>query len=174
MEWRARALGNRSILADVTNPQMTNIVNRYVKHREDFRPFAPACLADRASEYFDCDATSPYMLNVFGAKQAAKDAMPAIVHVDDTARLQTVRRDENPLFYRLIEEIDRIKQVPCVLNTSFNIKGEPIVCTPMDAVKCWASTGLDALVMGPFLLEKLSLSLTEASDSSAAELVRQS
>ena len=154
MEWGARALGNRSILADVTNPEMTNIVNRYVKHREDFRPFAPACVEEKASEYFDCDGPSPHMLRVFAAKQPAKDKMPAIVHVDGSARLQTVSKDQNPLFYSLLQEMEKIKGVPCVLNTSFNIKGEPIVCAPMDAVKCWSSTGLDVLVLGPFILEK--------------------
>jgi len=154
MEWGARALGNRSILADVTNPEMTNIVNKYVKHREDFRPFAPACTVESVSEYFECDGQSPYMLNVFPAREKARQKMPAIVHVDGTARLQTVSRPANPLFYSLLEELNRLKGVPCVLNTSFNIKGEPIVCSPMDAIKCWSSTGLDVLVMGPFLLEK--------------------
>jgi carbamoyltransferase len=154
MEWGARALGNRSILADVANPEMTNIVNKYVKHREDFRPFAPACAVEAAAEYFECDGASPYMLKVFPAKENARQKMPAIVHVDGTARLQTVSRDENPLFYSLLAEMNRLKGVPCVLNTSFNIKGEPIVCSPMDAIKCWSSTGLDALVMGPFVLEK--------------------
>ena len=98
--------------------------------------------------------------------------MPAIVHVDGTARLQSVSRQDNPLFYRLLEEVGQLKDVPCVLNTSFNIKGEPIVCTPMDAVKCWASTGLDALVMGPFLLEKQALSLSDV-DQPADALVNE-
>ncbi len=154
MEWGARALGYRSILADVTNPEMTDIVNRYVKHREDFRPFAPACLADRASEYFEHDGESPYMLRVFRAKPRAKEVMPAIVHVDGSARLQTVTPTQSPLFYRLLEHLDALTGVPCVLNTSFNVKGEPIVCSPMDAIKCWSSTGIDVLVMGSFLLEK--------------------
>ncbi len=168
MEWGARALGNRSILADVTNPDMTNIVNRYVKHREDFRPFAPACLAEHSHEFFDCDGLSPHMLQVVPAKPRASEEMPAIVHVDGSARIQTVTREENPLFYRLIEEFDRIKGVPCVLNTSFNIKGEPIVCTPMDAVKCWASTGLDVLVLGPYLLEKQALEATRFEEATEA------
>ncbi len=154
MEWGARALGNRSILADVTNPEMTNIVNRYVKHREDFRPFAPACTVESAGRYFKLGGTSPYMLKVVPATQEAKDKMPAIVHVDGSARLQTVEKDKNPLLYRLLEEVSRLKGIPCVLNTSFNIKGEPIVCSPMDAVKCWSSTGIDVLVMGPYILEK--------------------
>lgn len=171
MEWGARALGNRSILADVTNPEMTNIVNRYVKHREDFRPFAPACIAERASDYFDRDGPTPYMLEVVAAKAKAKAKMPAIVHVDGTARLQTVTRTQNPLFYRLLEEIGRIRGAPCVLNTSFNIKGEPIVCTPLDAVKCWAGTGLDALVVGPFLLEKQTLAASH-DDEVEADLAR--
>ena len=154
MEWGARALGNRSILADVTNPEMTNIVNRYVKHREDFRPFAPAMLAERAAEYFDMDGETPYMLHVVPANAKAKATMPAIVHVDDSARLQTVSREQNPLFHALITRLGEKTGVPCVLNTSFNIKGEPMVCSPMDAIKCWASTGIDVLVLGPYLLEK--------------------
>lgn len=157
MEWGARALGNRSILADVTNPEMTNIVNRYVKHREDFRPFAPACTQEDADTYFDCGGPSPYMLSVCPARDTAKQKMPAIVHVDGSARLQTVTREQNPLYYDLLRAIEKRNGVPCVLNTSFNIKGEPIVCSPMDAVKCWASTGIDALVMGPFLLQKSAL-----------------
>jgi carbamoyltransferase len=166
MEWGARALGNRSILADVTNPEMTNIVNRYVKHREDFRPFAPACTLENSAEYFEHDGGSPYMLKVFPARQRAKEKMPAIVHVDGTARLQTVSKEENPLFYSLLREFEKIKGAPCVLNTSFNIKGEPIVCSPMDAVECWSSTGIDALVMGPFILEKQSY-LLQISDNIA-------
>ena len=154
MEWGARALGARSILADVTNPDMTNIINRFVKHREDFRPFAPACIEENANEYFANDRPAPYMLQVFPATQKAKDKMPAIVHVDGSARLQTVNKDQNPLFYSVLREVEKLKGVPCVLNTSFNIKGEPIVCTPMDAVKCWSSTGIDVLVMGPFVVEK--------------------
>src|SRR5205807_4501950 len=106
-------------------------------------------------------------------KQAARDKMQAIVHVDGTARLQTVSREQNPLFARLLEELGRIKGVPCVLNTSFNIKGEPIVCTPMDAVKCWASTGLDALVMGPFVLEKQALSLPEVDQAAGTAFVKE-
>ena len=154
MEWGSRALGFRSILADVTNPEMTDIVNRSVKHREDFRPFAPACIADRASEYFEHDSESPYMLRVFRAKPRAKEVMPAIVHVDGSARLQTVTADQNPLFHRLLVQLDALTGVPCVLNTSFNVKGEPIVCSPMDAIKCWSSTGIDTLVIGSFLLDK--------------------
>ncbi|MFO7870991.1 MAG: carbamoyltransferase C-terminal domain-containing protein [Kiritimatiellia bacterium] len=155
MEWGARALGNRSILADVTDPDMTDKVNMYVKHREDFRPFAPACAEERAEEYFESGAPSPYMLKVFPATEKAKKSMPAIVHVDGSARLQTVSREQNPLFHELLEEMDRIRGVPCVLNTSFNVKGEPIVCSPEDAIRCWSATGLDALVMGPYVVEKL-------------------
>lgn len=154
MEWGARALGCRSILADVTNPEITNIVNRRVKHREDFRPFAPACLAERASEYFEHDCPSPHMMKVFRATERAREVMPAIVHVDGSARLQTVTADDDPLFCRLLRALDSRTGVPCVLNTSFNIKGEPIVCSPTDAIKCWSSTGIDVLVMGSFLLEK--------------------
>jgi carbamoyltransferase len=154
MEWGARALGCRSILADVTNPEMTNIVNRYVKHREDFRPFAPACTLERASEFFEVDEPTPYMLYVVKARDAAKKRMPAIVHVDGSARLQTVERHQHSRFYELLEAMEQRKGVPCVLNTSFNIKGEPIVCSPKDAIECWSSTGIDSLVLGPYLIEK--------------------
>ena len=154
MEWGARALGNRSILADVTNPNMTDIVNRQVKHREDFRPFAPACTEERAAEFFEIDEPSPYMLKVVPAKDSAKERMPAIVHVDGTARLQTVNNEQNPLFYRLLQAVQQTCGIPCVLNTSFNVRGEPIVCRPVDAIRCWAATGIDTLVMGPFLLRK--------------------
>ena len=94
------------------------------------------------------------MLQVFRAKERARKGMPAIVHVDGTARLQTVSREQNQLFHDLIKELGKINGVPCVLNTSFNIKGEPIVCSPMDAIKCWSSTGVDVLVMGSYILEK--------------------
>ena len=154
MEWGARALGSRSILADVTNPEMTNIVNRYVKHREDFRPFAPACTVEHAPEFFDAAGPSPHMLYVVKAKQKAKETMPAIVHVDGSARLQTVAENENPLFYELLQSVERKNGVPCVLNTSFNVKGEPIVCSPKDAIACWSSTGIDTLVIGPYIVEK--------------------
>jgi len=154
MEWGARALGNRSILADVTNPQMTEIVNRHVKHREDFRPFAPACVEEAAGDFFECPGPSPYMLQVFRAKPSAREKMPAVVHVDGTARLQTVSRQQNPLFHELLRCFERLKGVPCVLNTSFNVRGEPIVCTPVDAIRCWAATGLDSLAIGPFLVRK--------------------
>jgi carbamoyltransferase len=99
------------------------------------------------------------MLNVFPAKQKAKERMPAIVHIDGTARLQTVSKEENPLFHSLLREVEKLKGVPCVLNTSFNIKGEPVVCSPMDAIKCWSSTGIDVLVMGAFILEKRNVDL---------------
>lgn len=154
MEWGARALGNRSILADVTNPEMTNSVNRYVKHREDFRPFAPVCSESAAPEFFEVKGASPYMLKVVRTTETAKRKMPAIVHVDGSARLQTVAEAQNPLLYGVLKEMERLKGVPCALNTSFNVKGEPIVCTPEDAIRCWSGTGMDALVLGPFVLQK--------------------
>ena len=162
MEWGARALGCRSILADVTNPEMTNIVNRYVKHREDFRPFAPACTLERADEFFEVEGPTPYMLYVVKARAEAKKLMPAIVHVDGSARLQTVEPHQHDKFYGLLQEMEKRTGVPCVLNTSFNIKGEPIVCSPMDAIKCWSSTGIDSLVMGPYLIEKQAAPMQRA------------
>jgi len=125
-----------------------------VKHREPFRPFAPSALLDRAAEIFDLDAPSPFMLLVAPVRPDKRDAVPAITHVDGTARLQTVARDENPLYYDLIAEFAKVSGVPVVLNTSFNVRGEPIVRTPQDACACFESTGIDTLVMHDFVVEK--------------------
>lgn len=154
MEFGPRALGARSILADPTRPDMKELINKYVKHREEFRPFAPSCLAERAGEYFDGCAASPFMLFVYPVKPGMREKVPAITHIDGTARVQTVTRDANPRYYALIEAFERRRGVPMVLNTSFNVMGEPIVHTPEDAVRCFYSTGMDALVMGGFVLVK--------------------
>ena len=154
MEFGPRALGNRTILANPCNPDMKDILNHRVKHREPFRPFAPSALLDHASEYFDLDAPSPFMLLVAPVRPDKRDVLPAITHVDGTARLQTVARDENPLYYDLIAEFRKITGVPVVLNTSFNVRGEPIVRTPDDAYECFATTGIDTLVMHDFVVEK--------------------
>ncbi len=154
MEFGPRALGCRSILANPCNPKMKDILNARVKFREEFRPFAPAVLEDRAREYFDLPEASPFMLftaNVIKGKEAE---IPAVTHVDGTARVQTVSRDDNPRFYRLIEEFAKLSQVPVVVNTSFNIRGEPIVCTPRDAVNCFLYTDIDFLVIGDYLVSK--------------------
>lgn len=154
MELGARALGSRSILADPTRAEMTDIVNKYVKHREDFRPFAPSVLKDRSGEFFADITESPFMTFVCRARKDKAHLIPAVVHVDGTARLQTVEQDVCPLYYELILEFEKLRGVPVILNTSFNVKGEPIVCTPRDAIRCYYSTGIDCLVMGPYILVK--------------------
>ncbi len=154
MEFGPRALGNRSILANPCNPEMKDILNSRVKFREDFRPFAPAVLSERASDYFQCNHDSPYMLYVVPVVDGQAVQIPSVTHVDNTARLQTVFREENPRFYRLIEAFAELSGVPMVINTSFNIRGEPIVCTPDDAYDCFMKTDIDYLVVDRFLVEK--------------------
>jgi carbamoyltransferase len=148
MEFGPRALGNRSILADPRRVEMKEIVNAKIKHREPFRPFAPAALEERAAEFFEVDRPSPYMLMVFKVRKDAGPLLPAITHVDGTARLQTVSREQNPRFYDLIASFDRLTGVPVVLNTSFNVRGEPIVCTPEEAYNTFTHTDMDYLFLG--------------------------
>ncbi len=154
MEWGPRALGNRSILADPTRADMQDILNKWVKHREDFRPFAPSVLEERASEYFDGISESPFMLQVVDVRPHKREQIPAVTHVDGTARPQTVSKKLHPLYWNLIQEFEKIKGVPVILNTSFNIRGEPIVCTPQDALRCFYSTGIDVLIIGSFIVSK--------------------
>jgi carbamoyltransferase len=155
MEYGPRALGNRSILADPRPPEMKDILNARVKHREGFRPFAPAVPVERADEFFEIGgADAPFMLKVFPVRPEKRDVIPSITHVDGTARVQTVRREENPRYYDLITALGEITGVPVVLNTSFNVRGEPIVNTPADAVRCFLGTDIDALFLGDLLLEK--------------------
>lgn len=154
MEFGPRALGSRSILADPTRPEMKDLLNRYVKHREDFRPFAPSCLEERAGEYFADCRSSPFMLFVYPVRPEMQARVPAITHVDGTARVQTVSRAVSPRYYRMIEAFEKLRGVPMVLNTSFNVMGEPIVNTPADAVRCFYSTGMDALAIGDCVVLK--------------------
>jgi carbamoyltransferase len=154
MEFGPRALGNRSILADPRRPEMKDIVNSVVKHREGFRPFAPACTVERAAEYFTGCVSSPYMIKTYPVEPGKGSVIPAVTHVDNTARVQTVSRDENPFYYDVIHEFANITGVPVILNTSFNIRGEPIVNSPVDAVRCFYGTGIDALAMPPYLFVK--------------------
>jgi carbamoyltransferase len=154
MELGPRALGNRSILADPRRPEMKEILNEKVKQREWFRPFAPAVLQEACGEFFESCYPSPFMLLVYRVRPEKRHQIPAVTHVDGTARVQTVRQEENPRFYGLISEFKRLAGVPVVLNTSFNGKGEPIVCTPQDAIECYLRTGLDCLVLGEYLVEK--------------------
>ena len=154
MEWGPRALGARSILADPRKKEMRDIVNRWVKHRENFRPFAPSILVEKCHEYFDCNHPSPYMLFVYDVLEAKKNEVQAITHVDGTARVHTVNKKDNPLYYGLIQEFEKLTGVPVILNTSFNIMGEPIVRTPSEAIRCFYATGMDYLVIGTYLLSK--------------------
>jgi carbamoyltransferase len=156
MEVGPRALGNRSILADPRSDEMKDILNRKVKHREPFRPFAPSVLADRAGDFFTTAQPSPFMLLVCDVKPDKRDVVPAITHVDGTARVQTVERQANPRYYDMIEAFGNLTGVPMVLNTSFNVRGEPIVNSPEDAVKCFMGTGIDYLVIGDFVATKTS------------------
>jgi carbamoyltransferase len=153
MEFGPRALGARSILADPRDPKMRDTLNMKIKFREGFRPFAPSVLADKASEWFDIDCDSPYMLLVAQVREG-KRVIPSVTHVDNSARLQTVTREESPLYYDLIKEFEKLTGVPIVINTSFNVRGEPIVCTPKDAYLCFMRTNMDYLVVGHHLLDK--------------------
>jgi carbamoyltransferase len=173
MEYGPRALGNRSILGDARSPRMQSIMNLKIKHRESFRPFAPSCLLERAADFFELDRASPYMQIVVPVRrerrvrpEAGREApwvdrinqvrsdIPAVTHVDYSARVQTVDRETNPAYHELIEAFERLTGFGVVINTSFNVRGEPIVCTPEDAYRCFMRTEMDHLVLGPFLLDK--------------------
>lgn len=156
MEFGPRALGARSILADARNPENFSRVNLKIKFRESFRPFAPTVLWERTQEYFDFDRPSPYMLFVAQVKENNR-TIPAVTHVDGSARLQTITREDHPLFYDLICEFERQTGCPVIINTSFNVRGEPIVCTPLDAIKCFFRTDMDYLVLGSYILCKREL-----------------
>tara|TARA_Y100000310_G_scaffold262419_1_gene272083 strand:- start:6853 stop:8613 length:1761 start_codon:yes stop_codon:yes gene_type:complete len=158
MEWGPRALGARSILSNPCNPKMQDILNQKVKHREKFRPFAPVVCEDDALKYFDCDIPIPeptdFMLMVYPIKKEWHEKIPAVTHVDGSGRLQTIRRHQNLLYYDLVKEFGKLSGIPILINTSFNIRGEPIVCTPYDAYKCMMGTGIDYLVIGKFLIKR--------------------
>ncbi len=153
MEFGPRALGNRSIIADARNPKNKDVVNLKIKFRESFRPFAPTVLEERISEYFEIDRPSPYMLLVAPVREG-KRVIPSVTHVDHSARIQSINRSQNSLYYDLVREFDRRTGVPVIINTSFNVRGEPIVCTPEDAYRCFMRTHMDYLVLGPYLLDK--------------------
>jgi carbamoyltransferase len=152
-EWGPRALGNRSIVADPRRPEMKEILNRRIKHREIFRPFAPSILAERTGEWFEQAHPSPFMTMAYAVKRAKRDQIPAPTHVDGTGRLQTVSPTANPRYWKLISEFERQTGVPVVLNTSFN-DNEPIVCKPQEAIDCFERTQMDALVLGDFLITR--------------------
>jgi carbamoyltransferase len=158
-EWGPRALGNRSILANPGKPEMKDVVNTKIKFREPFRPFAPSVLVEKAAEYFDLPEPARhyparYMLYVMDVRDHKRDLLPAITHVDGTARLQTVSADVSPRYYRLIDQVGQATGVPVVLNTSFNLKGEPIVNTPAEAYSTFKRSGIDMLVLGDHVIEK--------------------
>lgn len=173
MEFGPRALGSRSIIGDARSPKMQEIMNLKIKFRESFRPFAPSVLAERASDYFEIDRPSPYMLLVTSIRQnkrieessykdlqgleklkVARSDIPAITHVDYSARIQTVHKETNPLYHQMISQLDEKHGCGVIINTSFNVRGEPIVCTPEDAYLCFMRTNMDYLVMGNYLLDK--------------------
>lgn len=153
MEWGPRALGNRSILAHPGFPNMKEILNARIKHREAFRPFAPSVLVERQTEIFEQDHPSPFMLHVYKIRPEWRDRLSAVNHVDDTGRLQTVSRHENPLYYDLISRFGEKSGIPVILNTSFN-ENEPIVCQPFQAIECFMRTKMDVLVIGSFFCQK--------------------
>ena len=158
MEWGPRALGTRSILSNPCNPKMKEILNLKVKHREHFRPFAPVVCEDDVLKYFDCDIPIPepadFMLMVYPVKKQWRKKIPAVTHIDGSGRLQTIRRNQNNLYYDLIKQFGKLSGVPILINTSFNIRGEPIVCTPYNAYKCMMGTGIDYLIINKFLIKR--------------------
>jgi carbamoyltransferase len=173
MEFGPRALGHRSIIGDARSPSMQSKMNLKIKYRESFRPFAPSVLAERASEYFDIDVESPYMMLVASVREQLRSGngrpvaddlrtwvnevrseIPAVTHVDYTARLQTVNRQQSPEFHAILRAFDELTGCPVMINTSFNVRGEPIVCTPEDAYRCFMRTEMDHLVLGSHLLDK--------------------
>ena len=149
-----RALGSRSILADPRPAENKNIVNARIKFREEFRPFAPSVLEEYVSEWFELDTISPYMLMIPKVKENKRNIIQAVTHVDGTARPQTVNKLVNPKYYSLIKFFYQLTNCPIVLNTSFNVKNEPIVDSPVDAIRCFYSTGLDYLIIGDYILSK--------------------
>src|SRR6185437_3818429 len=152
-EWGPRALGNRSILADPRRAGMKDILNRRIKHRESFRPFAPSILEEAVGEYFEQAHPSPFMTFAYLVRASKRSVIPAPTHIDGTARLQTVSRGAHPLYWSLIRTFGDLTGVPVLLNTSFN-DNEPIVCNPQEALACFERTRMDILVLGSFVLEK--------------------
>jgi carbamoyltransferase len=174
MEFGPRALGGRSIIGDARSPKMQSVMNLKIKYRESFRPFAPSVLEERVSDYFELDRPSPYMLLVADVVESRRvpkrgdekdlplvewvnrprSDIPAITHVDYSARIQTVSREDSPRYHAVLSEFEKLTGYGVIVNTSFNVRGEPIVCTPEDAYRCFMRTEMDYLVLGPFLLDK--------------------
>jgi carbamoyltransferase len=158
LEWGPRALGNRSILADPRDPEAGARVNEAVKYRDPWRPFAPSILAEAADTYLVDSFFSPFMITTFEVRADKRSSIPSVVHADGTTRPQMVTEDTNPRYYRLIQEFAKVSGVPLLLNTSFNLKGEPIVATTLDALRTFFSSGLDILVVGSHVVDKQQLS----------------
>jgi carbamoyltransferase len=191
MEFGPRALGGRSILGDARSPKMQAVMNVKIKFRESFRPFAPAVMREHVAEWFELDGESPYMLLVADVKDdrripvpaeadklwgieklnVPRSTVPAITHVDYSARIQTVRRDTNPLYYDIIAAFHRRTGCPVIVNTSFNVRGEPIVCTPEDAYRCFMRTNMDMLVLENFILERAAQPARQEDESWKKEFV---
>jgi carbamoyltransferase len=191
MEFGPRALGGRSILGDPRSPRLQSVMNLKIKFRESFRPFAPSVLREHVSEWFELDGDSPYMLLVadvcptrrvavpeeakalWGIEQlnVPRSTIPAVTHVDYSARIQTVRRETNPFYYDVIEAFYRLTGCPVVVNTSFNVRGEPIVCTPEDAYRCFMRTNLDVLVLENYVLAKQEQGAVAVDESWRQEFV---
>jgi carbamoyltransferase len=171
MEFGPRALGARSILSNPCNKDMKEILNVKVKHRESFRPFAPVVCQEDADIYFECDMPLPdpadFMLMVYPVRKRWQGKLPCITHVDGSGRLQTIKKEQNQRYYRLIHEFGSLSGIPILVNTSFNIRGEPIVCSPHDAYRCMMGTGIDYIVMGDFLIKR-SDNLKDAWNSEAS------
>jgi carbamoyltransferase len=165
MEFGPRALGNRSILADPRRPEMKEILNRRIKHREPFRPFAPSVLEERVGDFFEQTHPSPFMLMTHPVRAEKRSSIPSVTHVNGTARVQTVSREANPLYWQLIKEFERLTGVPVLLNTSFN-DNEPIVCSPDEALDCFLRTRMDTLVMGSHVVNRPT---TEGEHKNAAK-----
>ena len=185
MEFGPRALGARSILGDPRDPRMQSQMNLKIKFRESFRPFAPTVLRERVGDYFELDRESPYMLLVAPVREerripvpaedegrwgieklkVRRSEIPAVTHVDYSARVQTVSREDNAEYYDLIQEFERRTGCPVLVNTSFNVRGEPIVCSPADAYRCFMRTDMDLLVLENFLLEKSAQPKIERDES---------
>ncbi len=190
MEFGPRALGNRSILGDARNREMQQKLNLKIKYRESFRPFAPSVLEEDCSNYFNLDVVSPYMLLVADVKPEFRkkipgnyydlplmerlyidrSKIPAVTHIDFSARIQTVHRETNPRFWKLINEFKKLTGYGVIVNTSFNVRGEPVVCTPEDAYKCFMRTDMDYLVIGDYLFDKKQQPQWQESDEWKKEL----
>ena len=154
MEFGPRALGNRSILANPCNPKMNDLLNSNVKKRETFRPYAPAVLEERASDFFQAKKFSPFMLLAVKVREDKKSLIPAITHIDGSARVQVVNKETNPRFWLLIKEFEHLTGIPLIINTSFNLRGEPIVCSPEDAISSFENSQMDCLVMENLVVER--------------------